>query len=428
MLQQYFKQAWQLLKENPMLSAISIIGTALAICMIMVIVMSYQVKNAPYPPETNRERTLYVKWMTSRDKASPNSGSSNSTMGYEFVKSCFKSLKTPEAVTIVTAFSPPSIVSAPGQNMADSYDKMLTDEDFWRVFDFTFIDGKPYTKADVDAGLRKVVITEETARKTFGTTNVSGQRILIDYGEYIVSGVVKNVSVLATAAYSQIWAPITSETLPDGGNEGINGICRVYILAEDKSDFPAIKEESEVLRKKFNDATTTYEAFYRNQPDTHFVYNHRKNASEEPDMKMIVRQSIIVLLLLLIVPAINLSGMMNSRMRKRLTELGVRRAFGATQQNLLSQVIWESLLQALLGGALGLILSFVSSYAFRGIIYENSDMASRLGEAALTPTSLLSPLIFLYAFLFCLLLNLLSAFIPAWSISHKPIVDSIHSK
>ncbi len=45
--------------ENPVLSTISIIGTALAICMIMVIVMSYRVKNATYPPETNHNRTLY---------------------------------------------------------------------------------------------------------------------------------------------------------------------------------------------------------------------------------------------------------------------------------------------------------------------------------------------------------------------------------
>ncbi|HCM22154.1 MAG TPA: ABC transporter permease [Porphyromonadaceae bacterium] len=428
MLQQYFKQAWRLLKENPVLSAISIIGTALAICMIMVMVMSHQVKNAPYPPETNRDRMLYVKWMSSREKGSPNSGSSNGPMSYAFAKTCFKTLKTAEAVAIVSPFTPSAIASIPGQIFAESYDKMLTDEDFWRVFDFSFIDGKPYTKEDVDAGLRKVVISEKTALKTFGTTAVSGQRILIDYTEFIVNGVVKDVSPVATAAYSQIWAPITTTVLPDGGEEGIQGVCRVYILAKSKKDFSAIKEEAEVLRKRYNDATTTYEAFYRKQPDTHFVYIHRKWANMEPDMKAIVQQSAIVLVLLLIVPAINLSGMMNSRMRKRLSELGVRRAFGATRGNLLSQVMWESLLQTLLGGMVGLILSYIAAYALKGIIYENSDMAYQLGEVTLNPASLLSPAIFLYAFLFCLLLNVLSAFIPARSVSHKPIVDSIHSK
>ena len=35
----YLKQAWALLKENKLLSGVSIFGTALAICMIMVIVI-----------------------------------------------------------------------------------------------------------------------------------------------------------------------------------------------------------------------------------------------------------------------------------------------------------------------------------------------------------------------------------------------------
>jgi putative ABC transport system permease protein len=182
------------------------------------------------------------------------------------------------------------------------------------------------------------------------------------------------------------------------------------------------------LRQKFNTSLTDYEAFYRNQPDTHFVYIHRKWANEEPDMKIVVRQYLIVLLLLLIVPAINLSGMMGSRMQKRLSELGVRRAFGATRGNLLSQILWESLLQTLLGGVIGLLLSYLAAYLFKGMIYGNSDMAYQLGEVSLNPVSLLNPVIFLYAFLFCVLLNLLSAMIPAWRTSRKPIVESILSK
>ena len=426
MIKQYFKQSWQLLKENPVLSTISILGTALAICMIMVMVMSHQVKNAPYPPETNRDRMLYVKWMSSREKGTTGS-SSNGPMGYGFAKACFKALETPEAVAIVSAYSPPAIVSSPGSDVAESYDKMLTDEDFWKVFDFTFIDGKPYTKQEVDAGLRRVVITEKLARETFGSTAVSGQRILLDYTEYIVSGVVTDVSALATAAYSQVWAPITTEPLAEG-SDGISGSCRVFILANSKKDFSKIKEEAEILRLKYNDGTTTYEAFYRDQPDNHFVYIHRKWANVQPDMKAIVRQSSIVLILLLVVPAINLSGMTTSRMRKRLSELGVRRAFGATKGNLLSQVMWESLLQSLLGGLLGLILSYVAAYTFKGVIYEDSNIAYQLGDVALNPGSLLSPAIFIYAFLFCVLLNVLSTFIPSRNVSRKPIVDSINSK
>ena len=44
----YLKQAWALLKENKLLSGVSIFGTALAICMIMVIVIVWQMRTANY--------------------------------------------------------------------------------------------------------------------------------------------------------------------------------------------------------------------------------------------------------------------------------------------------------------------------------------------------------------------------------------------
>ena len=56
----YLKQAWRLLKENRLLSIVSILGTALAICLVMVIVIVWQVRTAGFKPETHRERMLFV--------------------------------------------------------------------------------------------------------------------------------------------------------------------------------------------------------------------------------------------------------------------------------------------------------------------------------------------------------------------------------
>ena len=425
MIKQYLIQAWRLLKENPLLSSISIIGTALAICMIMVMVMSHEVKNASFPPEVNRDRTLYVKWMT----AQINEGAtSNGPMAYSLAKAGFKELTTPEAVTIVSAFEPKALASIPAEKIAQSYDKMLTDEAFWQVFDFSFVAGKPYTKADVDAGLKVAVITEKMAKQLFQTTDVVGKTLLLNYTDYTVCGVVKDVSTLATAAYSQVWVPLTSQGVYKDETNKITGRYRVYILAKDKSDFPIIKEEAERLRKKYNESLPAYEAIYKEQPEGHFAYINRKYANITPEMNKIISQLIIVIALMLIVPAINLSSMTGSRMRKRMSELGVRRAFGATKSNLMLQVLWESMLQTLLGGIVGLALSVVAAYAFKGVIYSNSTMASQMGDTTIDFGALLNPIIFVYAFLFCILLNLLSAIIPAWRTSQKPIVDSILSK
>lgn len=74
-----------------------------------------------------------------------------------------------------------------------------------------------------------------------------------------------------------------------------------------------------------------FDLLYRGQPDTYFVAAQRYSANNPPAVKEAVRQYILTLLVLLIVPAVNLSGLTLSRMRKRISEIGVRKAFGAPQ-------------------------------------------------------------------------------------------------
>ena len=66
----------------------------------------------------------------------------------------------------------------------------------------------------------------------------------------------------------------------------------------------------------------------------------------------------LVIAILLLVPAINLSSMTLSRMRRRMAEIGVRKAFGATGGELIRQIFFENLLLTLFAGVLGLALSY----------------------------------------------------------------------
>lgn len=415
MIKQYLIQSWRLLKENPLLSSISIIGTALAICMIMVIMMSHEVNNAPNPPEVNRDRMMYVKFVSARSKDPNIQWDNNGGLAYELAKEGFKELKTPEIVSISTIFEPPALASIPANTKASSVSMRLTDAEYWEMFDFNFITGAAYTREDVSAGLQKAVIDEEVARTVFGTTDVIGETILLNYTNFTVCGVVKDISTLSTNAFSEVWIPLTSQEIKVSGDQIVGGY-QVFILAESSADFPVIREEVEKLRKQYNAGLPDKDAHYMGQPDVQYVANKRQFTNEGPDMKSVIRQFIIVIAILLIVPAINLSSMTGSRMRKRMSELGVRRAFGATQSNVFTQVIWESLLQTIIGGIFGVVFSVIAAYAFKGLIYDG---------AVVNLSVLLRPIVFLYALLFCLLLNLLSAIIPAWRASRNSIVDSI---
>ena len=56
----YLKQAWVLLKQNPLFSTLYIVGTGLAIAMTMIVAVVYYVKIAPVYPEVKRMNTLYL--------------------------------------------------------------------------------------------------------------------------------------------------------------------------------------------------------------------------------------------------------------------------------------------------------------------------------------------------------------------------------
>ena len=60
MFRQYFKQVIYQLRENPLVSWISIAGTALAIAVVLVLVLVFQINAAGFAPESNRGRFLYV--------------------------------------------------------------------------------------------------------------------------------------------------------------------------------------------------------------------------------------------------------------------------------------------------------------------------------------------------------------------------------
>lgn len=123
------------------------------------------------------------------------------------------------------------------------------------------------------------------------------------------------------------------------------------------------------------------------------------------------------LLFLLIVPALNLTGVVQSSVQKRKEEIGVRKAFGATGGDVMRQVLSENLVLTCIGGVIGIGLSLLLLVLCKSFVLDES--------VTLTPAMLFRPGLFLAALLLTFLLNGLSAIIPAWRTMRSPIVDSL---
>ena len=150
-----------------------------------------------------------------------------------------------------------------------------------------------------------------------------------------------------------------------------------------------------------------------------------------PDVAGSVRSTLYMLLALLFIPAMNLCGMISSRMDERMSELGVRKAYGATNVSLISQVLTENLLLTLVGGLVGLALAYFIALTSGEWMYHLLDEGFTLPggmEASFTMEMLFNPTLFLTVFGLCMLLNLISALVPTVLALRHTIIYSIQTK
>lgn len=94
----------------------------------------------------------------------------------------------------------------------------------------------------------------------------------------------------------------------------------------------------------------------------------------------------------LLLPALNIIGITLTQFRKRRSEIGVRKAFGACSFSLVEQVVIENLLTSCMGGLIGLLLSFGLLSLCKSLFFS--------GDVSLTHDMLIQPLTFVAAFFY----------------------------
>jgi len=413
----YLKQSLEMLKQNKFISIITIIGTALAIMMVMVIIVTESIKNINIAPEINRDKTLYIKRYTKKYKDPNKQGIWQSATDYHLYKNYLSGFKTPEYITAIDWSWNGNLQMVKKDNANDRFlaEVKRVDAIYWKVLSFTFDEGKPFTQEDFDSGIRNAVISESLAKKVFGNNEALGREIEIDFTTYKVTGIVKNVSESFQYGYGEAYIPYTTK---DGYKDRSYDI--LYMM-KDMKDIAALTEEILVAQRRF-DSTDPEKNITFHGPYTHRQSIMMETFSMVPDEKSVNRKMIFIFIVLLLIPAVNLSSFSMSRVMKRIEEIGVRKAFGAKKHIILLQIIFENFITTLIGGIIGLVLSYAVVYWLKSWLLD-------IGTDSLIPISaLVSVPVLAGVFLACFILNLLSAGIPAYRASKTNIVDSINRK
>jgi putative ABC transport system permease protein len=209
------------------------------------------------------------------------------------------------------------------------------------------------------------------------------------------------------------------------------GRMHAFILAPSAGEVERVREEALERFSRFAGQFDKFEATLSGQPDRHWQSIFRFGSDLSPDFGKLALQYSFVFLVLLLVPAISLSGMTDSRMERRLAEMGVRRAFGAPRNILMRQVILENFLFTLLGGFAGLLFSYflilVSSRWIMSLGQTFAQLPPEGAQVVFTPSMLFNLPVFCIALSVCFALNLLSALVPAWKVSHSPVIHTLNT-
>jgi putative ABC transport system permease protein len=355
MLLSYLKIAWKVLLRRKFFTAISLFGISFTLMILLVVYAMYDFTVGPQMPEKRVDRLLYANTMYIWGPNTEN----QSGPSYSFLEHYIRPLRTPEKVSISTGAGGTTVAYVGNQKL--KLDQKYTDAEFWQILDFDFVEGRPYSAGEVRDAAHVAVINETTARRYFGSARgVLGRVLVTDEIRYQVVGVVRDVPA-TRLTYADVWMPITTST-QDIHNAEYMGSCMAILLARTPADLPAVQQEFAQAVARAPLPTGVYKwckevRVYAGSLLATHVRGFYGEDGPDPGVARFVRLVAGLGLLFMLLPALSLININISRIRERSSEIGVRKAFGATSGALVRQFLVENIFLTLLGGVLGLGLA-----------------------------------------------------------------------
>jgi putative ABC transport system permease protein len=388
---------------------ISLFGISFTLLVLTVATSFIDHTFGPHAPELKQDRMLGVYSV----RLSSENGNNNMTdkPGYKFLNEYVRTIPSAEKVSIFSEFTPAATYRN-GEEVK-LYLKR-TDGAYWEILDFQFLEGRPFTKEDDQKANFVAVINEATREKLFSGEPAVGKTITLDGQSFKVTGVVKNAPIIRMTSFSDVWVPL-STFKTSGYKETFTGGFQATILAKDKQDLDLIRSDFKANLtkvqlpdpKKFpriiTGADTYFESFARNL----------EGGSSDPRTGTLTGILALLAVMFIILPTINLVNINISRIMERASEIGVRKAFGASSLTLVGQFIVENILLTIIGGLIGFVLSYLVLDFFNTtgwIPYAQFGLNYR---------------IFIYALLMMVIFGIISGVYPAWRMSRLHPVQAL---
>jgi len=255
--------------------------------------------------------------------------------------------------------------------------------DFFHVLGVSPAMGRAFTRDEEQAGDHSVILSHELWVSDFNASpNILGQPIKLFDDSYTVIGVMPaSFSFPVQTPAPSFWITSGQDASGKDPSTGQRGWQQLDVIGRLKPGVAISQAQAEMnaiqakLAKLYPDADVNV-----------------RGASVVPELETIVgdvRTALRVLFsavaALLLISCANIAGLLLARGSSRVSELAVRAALGASRWEIVQQLLAESLLLSLLGGAVGAGLSVL---LLKGLLHLVPAGSPRVGEASIDGTVL----------------------------------------
>ena len=345
MIKNYFKIAWRNIKRHKAYSAINIFGLAIGIaaCLLILQYVSYELSYEDF--QVNKDRIYRVQ----QDRYDNGKLSTQWAAGAFAVGNSLKAA-IPEVEDYVKVIGNGRVTADVNNQPLKIEQVYFTNNSFFSIFTYPLIAG------DKNNALKepfKAALSESTAKKIFGTTNVVGKTLELNRNSnYTITAVYKDApantqlkpDLLLSYATFYKWNTDSAGNGPETAWEWDG--CLTYLLLHKGAD-PAVVEKKFVpVVKKFTDEDMKkYNAGveYHLQPltDIHLYSHYMMEPGENGDGKT-VYLLLAIAFFIVIIAWVNYINLATARAITRAREVGVRKAVGSKRRQLIAQFLSES--------------------------------------------------------------------------------------
>jgi putative ABC transport system permease protein len=411
MILTYFKIAFRRLQKNRLYTLINLLGLTVGItsCLLIGLFIVNELNYDRFNKNADRIVRLTMQFGEGGKQRFAVAG----TKAGPQIKRTF-----PQVESFVRMINDAPVIKN-GDRMYSEKHFLYADSTIFKIFSFQLLSGDPKTALDAP---NKIVITQNTARRYFGSANPMGKTITVNGHvtpkSYQVTGIVADAPENSQIKFDFI----ASFTSMDASKheEWWTANYTTYLLLHHRDQLPTFQQHLNAYMRGVSKNELKLPA---NSPLTYnlepllWVHLHSPLDGLEPNGSATTVYILgIIALLILIIACINYTNLVTVQSSAKSTEIAIRKVLGAQKSQLFGQFIGESFFLTLMALVLAGILNALFLPSF-----------NQLTGKELSFSLLMQPLPVLALIILCAGIALASGGYPAFVLSNAKLINILKS-